>query len=738
MADKSLDMVGPIFELPQAPTRKASEYLTAHKSWVYSAVSLIARETAQIKLRLYRKKYVRKKGQMQIELQEEYEHEALSLLYHTNDFMTLGQLMEITQTYLDLTGEAPWAILRANKKPSELWPLRPDWLDVQPSKKKYISHYTYHPGGGFNKVKIKPKDLIMFKYFNPVRAYRGKGSVQAAAMAIDIDEFSSEWNRTFFFNAALPYIFFHTDKRLGEKESKRLMEMWRSKFEGRKNAHKVAFLGKGLKPEVVGGSYKDLDFIEGKRYLRDEILSAFHISKANIGIVDDVNRANMAESNKRFKSSVIRPRMISLCYYLNEFYLRNWPDEDLFFDFDDPTPEDVELNLKLYENGLKHGWLTPNEVREKENLPPVEGGDTIYLPYTLQPVGGVKSLVKGFFGKKEDKQEGVLTLKAKKKTSQEKIKEKLIMPIPPRRLRELREEKAGKKVYHDLVKLVVSLMDLSEEQAAKTKSPKKVKQQLSASGKEAYWKAMIAKTDAQEVRMQEIMIGLWEEQKNEVHTRIDKLTKPKGYKVAKGDVAKMLFNLAKENGRWFGIMSIFIREVVSEKGGETFDFLGMPRELELSTETAARFLKEEGVKFISSVNETTRKRLRKSLAEGVEKNEGIPELKERVDAIYLSVVKNKGEQVARTEVIRATNFAIEEAYRQSGIVIGKEWLTAMDERVCPFCDEMDGKIIDVSEEYFEQGQSMTVGGRTLDFSYEDVGYPPLHPGCRCTLIPVIK
>jgi len=742
MADnKSYDMVGPVFEFAQPPEKKSTEYLTADKGWVYSAITLIARETSQVNLRLYKKKrvYNRRKRAYDIEVEEVTEHEALSVLYHCNDFMTMGQLIEITQTYLDLAGEAPWAILRVNGQPSELWPLRPDWLDVKPSKTKYIDHYVYHPGGGFKKVVIPPEDLIMFKYFNPVRAYRGKGAVQASSMAIDIDDFSNEYNRTFFFNAALPSIFFTTDKRIGKNEIERLMHMWRSKFEGRKNAHKVAFLGKGLTPHEIGGKHRELDFIESKKYIRDEILAAFHVSKANLGIVEDVNRANQEASDARFKAKVIKPRLISLCYYLNEFYLRNWPKEDLFFNFDDPVPKDVELNLKVYENGLKYGWLTINEVREKENYPPVEGGNQVYLPFNLQPVGSVMEGIRGLFGKKKDKQSGVITLKAKRKSAQDKIKEKMVMPIPPRRLRELRKEKTKKKIYHDLVKLVVNVMKLSEEQAAKTKSTSKIKKYLADnSTREAYWKAMVAKTDAQEQKMRQVMTGLWEEQRNEIYRRIENAARPKSLKkFAKRDIPQMLYVLSEENRRWFGVMAMLIKDIVVEKGQETFDLLGMPRDLDLTTARAASFLREKGVKFIGSVNETTRERLRNSLAEGVEKNEGIPEMKKRVEQIYASVVKNKGEQVARTEVIRATNFAVNEAYRQSEIVTAKEWLTAYDERVCPFCNEMNGKVVDVSSNYFKQGDKMVVDGQQLEFGYENVAHPPLHPGCRCTLIPVI-
>ena len=78
-----------------------------------------------------------------------------------------------------------------------------------------------------------------------------------------------------------------------------------------------------------------------------------------------------------------------------------------------------------------------------------------------------------------------------------------------------------------------------------------------------------------------------------------------------------------------------------------------------------------------------------------------------------------------------------EAYRQGGVQ-KKQWYAAIDERTCPFCGEMHEKILPVGETWFRVGDEMTVGGQVLRMTYEDVSYPPLHPDCRCALVPVIE
>jgi len=94
--------------------------------------------------------------------------------------------------------------------------------------------------------------------------------------------------------------------------------------------------------------------------------------------------------------------------------------------------------------------------------------------------------------------------------------------------------------------------------------------------------------------------------------------------------------------------------------------------------------------------------------------------------------------IARTETIRASNFGAEEAYIQSGVVEGKEWLTAFDERTCTSCEEMGGKTSG-KPRTAKLGQSFDVSDIDMNFDYTEgeMPYPPLHPSCRCSLIAIL-
>jgi hypothetical protein len=100
--------------------------------------------------------------------------------------------------------------------------------------------------------------------------------------------------------------------------------------------------------------------------------------------------------------------------------------------------------------------------------------------------------------------------------------------------------------------------------------------------------------------------------------------------------------------------------------------------------------------------------------------------------------KYRSKLIARTETFKAVNFATDKSYDQSGVVEAKEWFTAMDERVCPYCGPMNGKTIGVGKTWFKQGETVRGDdGSEFVADFESISNPPLHANCRCGLVPVL-
>ena len=364
----------------EPPPKSTEDFLRANQSWVYACTKVIANEIANIPIKLFQKKGDK--------VEEIPEHELLDLLYKVNSFTTKFDHLRLTQTYLELAGEAPWFLdLDTDGKPQAIILLRPDRLQVKFDSKTIIGGYTYLVDPiRRTTVELKPQEVILLKEPSLLNPLRGYSTLNAIIHTYNIDEFSEKWNENFFYNSARPDVVVSTDQKLTENILRKLRSQWEKVFRGIKKAGHVVFMHAGLKADILSRSAKDMDFVKQMNFSRDKILAIFGVPKPVLGITEDVNRANAETAAYIFARWTIKPKMRKLVEQLNEFLVPLYGD-DLFLDFEDPVPEDSEKKIKEYESALKHGYKTPNEIREFENLLPYKGGDQFYMSTTLQSVG---------------------------------------------------------------------------------------------------------------------------------------------------------------------------------------------------------------------------------------------------------------------------------------------------------------------------------------------------------------
>ena len=86
----------------------------------------------------------------------------------------------------------------------------------------------------------------------------------------------------------------------------------------------------------------------------------------------------------------------------------------------------------------------------------------------------------------------------------------------------------------------------------------------------------------------------------------------------------------------------------------------------------------------------------------------------------LNVLYYQAERLVRTETNYALNQAHLKGYKDSGVVEKYEFLAAHDKRTSKLCRDLDGEMFELSK---------AVVGEN---------YPPMHPNCRSTVVPVLE
>jgi hypothetical protein len=155
--------------------------------------------------------------------------------------------------------------------------------------------------------------------------------------------------------------------------------------------------------------------------------------------------------------------------------------------------------------------------------------------------------------------------------------------------------------------------------------------------------------------------------------------------------------------------------------------------------------KRQIVRLSGEISRYTKVRLRSILGEGIEMGESIPELTDRVQnwagefGDTKRGTRTRARMIARTESARAVVEGQIESYETSSVVDRKEWVLAPES--CEFCNALarKSKKIKVRDSFMKKG-SVLKGeeGGVMKLDYSAIEGPPLHPNCRCALIPVLE
>jgi len=312
---------------------------------------------------------------------------------------------------------------------------------------------------------------------------------------------------------------------------------------------------------------------------------------------------------------------------------------------------------------------------------------------------------------------------------------------------EVRQKEGLEKIDGlDSIYLPLNLMPIGSSKAVKEKEEfdkiikdvaKEIVEKVAKkdeSSRERKWYAFIKRQSPWERKFRDKLRELFSEQEKEVLANMKRSPKS----VKKGWEEDWLFNEKLWIARFGKEGKPFIGGVLEDVGTSTLADLAVGIDFDVDNPRVQSFIKEKTYKFSFEVNKTTIEMLKKELAEGIELGESIPNLRKRVNKVFGFADKYRATRIARTETLKGANAGTEFAFIQSDIVESKEFLATQDDRVCEWCASLDGKTAGLGENFFNKGDSLTVGGKTMTFDYEDIPYPPIHSQCRCTIIAVLK
>ncbi|HEY3251186.1 MAG TPA: phage portal protein [Ignavibacteria bacterium] len=329
-----------------------------YSGWVAACADVWGKYFAKIKFRLYDNS-----SGDEITI-----HPLTNIFSSPNDFQTWWEIKyRIAQNFI-IFGSSYLLKLRDSMGiPRQLIQLHPDRMNSYPLNVERIEYYEYNTG--YNLARLNKEDVIHLRYPDPSDHVKGRPVISNILNQLEVDKFQTAYQKKFYKEGGFYGAAFSTDQKMSRESFDRMVEHISERYAGgSENAYRVAVFEQGLKPIPGAYSIKDMDITSQRALTQKEICAAFQVNKLLLGESELVQRGNADTVIYLFCTSVIDPIMDYIDDVLTKDFARLDFGYDYFIKHDKIASRDIELDLKYYESGLKHGWLTADEVREMEGF----------------------------------------------------------------------------------------------------------------------------------------------------------------------------------------------------------------------------------------------------------------------------------------------------------------------------------------------------------------------------------
>ncbi len=225
-------------------------------------------------------------------------------------------------------------------------------------------------------------DPVTFMGLSPVGAAAGANAV---GLGLGLQEYGSR----FIKNDARPSGIIYKDTHFDtdEAESKFVRNWQRAFGQASGGRFKTAVLYDGMKFEPLGVTNEEAQFLETRQHQDVDIARIYRVPPPLVGILDKANYANAVEFNRAFVVHTLVPWLVRWEQKINAALLMNSDEYFVEFNVAGLLRGDLLKRYQAYAVGRNWGWLSVNEIRQRENMNGIEDGDEYLRPLNMAVAG---------------------------------------------------------------------------------------------------------------------------------------------------------------------------------------------------------------------------------------------------------------------------------------------------------------------------------------------------------------
>jgi HK97 family phage portal protein len=172
--------------------------------------------------------------------------------------------------------------------------------------------------------------------------------------------------------------------KLTQAQAEELRESFDNRHRGWRRAHRTGILSNGAKYVQTSVDPEKSQALDARRMAVEDVARAFNVPPHLLGLPGTTSYASVEQNNLAWVTHSLRPIVQKLETAFSPLLARSPGGEQAFlrFSLDGLLRADINSRMSAYSVGLQSGFLTINDVRRLEDLPPIDdsSADTVRVP----------------------------------------------------------------------------------------------------------------------------------------------------------------------------------------------------------------------------------------------------------------------------------------------------------------------------------------------------------------------
>jgi HK97 family phage portal protein len=208
-------------------------------------------------------------------------------------------------------------------------------------------------------------------------AIKGISRVEKLKEALGVASALQSYAARFFGQGATTQGIIEYPGNLLPDQAKQLRDGFDSAHKGFRKAHRTGILTGGATYKTTSVNNDSAQFLESRRFAVEEIARAFNIPLSFMGIPGTQSYASVEQNAIQFVTHCLRPYIEKIEWSYSRLLNAG---EFIKFNVDGLMRGDFNSRTTAYNSALLTGWLSVDDVRRFEDLPPVSGGSVYRVP----------------------------------------------------------------------------------------------------------------------------------------------------------------------------------------------------------------------------------------------------------------------------------------------------------------------------------------------------------------------